>query len=80
MNIKLIIKEKGFSVQEVAEKLGIARETLSTQINGNPTVETLERIAAAIGCKVGDFFDSSDGDTIKCPNCGKKIKLNPEKL
>lgn len=78
MNIKLIIKEKGFSVQEVAEKLGIACETLSTQINGNPTVEMLERIAAAVGCKVGDFFERSDGESIKCPHCGKTIKLNPE--
>lgn len=36
--------------------MGITPVGLSQHINGNPSVEVLERIAAAIGCNVGDFF------------------------
>lgn len=35
--------------------MGITPVGLSQHINGNPSVEVLERIAAAIGCNVGDF-------------------------
>lgn len=63
MDIKKIIKAKGLTVKEVADRMGIAREGLSNHINGNPSVQVLERIAAAIGCKVGDFFENS-GDFV----------------
>ena len=34
-----------------------------------------ERIAAAIGCNVGDFFAPQPTNTITCPHCGKLIKV-----
>ena len=55
MDIKRTIKANGLTVKEVAEKMGITPVGLSQHINGNPSVEVLERIAAAIGCNVGDF-------------------------
>lgn len=63
MNIKKVIKAKGLTVKMVADKMGITPVGLSQHINGNPSVEVLERIAAAIGCQVGDFFEVS-GDFI----------------
>lgn len=57
MDIKKVIKAKGLTVKTVADRMGIAREGLSNHINGNPSVQVLERIAAAIGCQVGDFFE-----------------------
>lgn len=63
MDIKKAIKAKGLTIKEVAERMGIAREGLSNHINGNPSVQVLERIAAAIGCEVGDFFENS-GDFV----------------
>lgn len=59
MDIKRTIKANGLTVKEVAEKMGITPVGLSQHINGNPSVEVLERIAAAIGCNVGDFFAPS---------------------
>lgn len=60
MNERLIIKETikkyGTSVNEVANRMGITRITLSTHINGNPSVEILLRIADAIGCNVQELF------------------------
>lgn len=50
LRIKEVIKERGTTVQDLAERMGITRVGLSQHINGNPSVEVLERIASAIGC------------------------------
>ena len=57
--IKEVIKEKGYSVTSFAEKIGMAQVSLSRIINGNPTVETLEKIANALDVNVRDLFRSS---------------------
>ena len=56
MDIKKVIKERGYTIEDVAKKMGISRVTLSQNMSRNPTIGTLERIANAIGCKVVDFF------------------------
>lgn len=77
MNVKSIIKEKGFTIEAVAAKIGVSRVTLSQTLSGNPTVGTLQRIAEAIGCNVGDFFadEVQQGITHVCPHCGKPIDV-----
>lgn len=80
LRIKEAIKEHGTSINEVAEKMGISRFTLSTHVNGNPSTEILLRIADAIGCPITELFEKpkSDGASITCPNCGKNIKIKAE--
>lgn len=56
MDIKKMIEKKGFSMAEVADKLGKNRMTLYQNISGNPTVKTMREIADVIGCHVTDFF------------------------
>lgn len=56
--IKETMKRYGTSVNEVADKMGITRFTLSTHINGNPSTEILLRIADAIGCPVSALFEA----------------------
>lgn len=74
--IKDAIKKYGTSVNEVAERMGITRITLSTHINGNPSVEILLRIADAIGCDITELFVSNmDGNHIICPKCGARFEL-----
>lgn len=63
MDIKKVLKARGVSAKDVAEKMGITPIGLSQHINGNPSVQVLERIAEAIGCEVGDFFERSDDFT-----------------
>ncbi len=77
LRIKEAIKEHGTSINEVAEKMGISRFTLSTHVNGNPSTEILLRIADAIGCPVTDLFDRPKKDSLSltCPHCGKDINL-----
>lgn len=78
MDIKKVIKSKGLTVKEVAARMGIAKENLSVHINGNPSVQVLERIADAVGCEVGDFFEKSSNAPLTCPHCGKKIGIKIE--
>jgi transcriptional regulator with XRE-family HTH domain len=61
MRIKEVIKEKGLTIAEVAEKMGSKQPTLSQQINGNPTIETLQKIADVIGVNVTEFFEPDSG-------------------
>ena len=78
--IKDAMKRNGTSVNEVADKMGISRVTLSTHINGNPSTEVLLRIADAIGCPVTELFERPKSDTVSltCPHCGKSLTLKAE--
>ena len=78
LNIKKTIKDRGLSVREVAHRMGITPTGLSQHINGNPSVEVLERIAKAIGCDVSELFEKESEPTFTCPHCGKEIKIKVE--
>lgn len=80
LNIKRAIKEHGLEVREVAKRMEITPTGLSQHINGNPSVEVLERIASAIGCDISELFDQPKNNTtgIACPHCGKNIKIKIE--
>ena len=56
MDIKNVIQNHGLKVQEVAKLMGVKQSTLSGLFTGNPTVETLHKIAQAVGCSVAEFF------------------------
>ena len=57
LNIKAAIALRGKNMAWVASKLGVKLPTLSEQVNGNPTVQTLERIATVLHCDVAELFD-----------------------
>ena len=77
LNIKKAIKEHGLEVREVAKRMEITPTGLSQHINGNPSVEVLERISTAIGCDISELFEQpkKDGFSIMCPHCGKDINI-----
>lgn len=64
MRIKEVCKEKGTTISQLAEKMGIKQESLSRAINGNPTLETLEKIANALDVDVPELFASPSGSII----------------
>ena len=77
--IKELIKEKGYTQQEFADKLGISRVGL-IQLLDKPSFPTLEKIAEALDVPMWQLFASTDevrpkGTSIICPNCGKEIKI-----
>jgi len=72
------MKEKGVGVQELADKLGVSRQALSRQINGNLMVDTAQRIADALGVSIAELFEKKSESTFTCPHCGKEIKIKVE--
>lgn len=80
LNIKKAIKEHGLEVREVAKRMDISATGLSQHINGNPSVEVLERIANAIDCDISELFEQpkKDGLSLTCPHCGKEINIKVE--
>lgn len=78
MDVKTIIKEKGFTIEQVAKEMGITRFTFTQNLSRNPTMKTLQRIADVLECKVGDFFKDEiepSKPTFVCPHCGNPIEL-----
>lgn len=81
--IKEVIKEKGYSITTLAEKMGIYRESLSRMLN-SPSYPTLENLSKALDVPIWQFFASpeeikSDGNTLVCPHCGKPINIELKK-
>ena len=76
--IREICREKGMLMESLAGLLSVHPNTLTRNINGNPTIETLEKIAAALNVTVVDLFVAPASGNIICPKCGTSIKLTAE--
>ena len=76
--IRELIREKGYTQQEFADKLGMARESLARILN-SPSYPSLLKIAEALGVEEWELFTIStnklDENTITCPTCGTKIEF-----
>jgi transcriptional regulator with XRE-family HTH domain len=74
--IKEICNSKGISQKELAEKLGITDISLNKTLRGDyPQLQSLEKIANALGVPVTELFEPPQTDTINCPHCGGVIKV-----
>ena len=65
MNLRITehCKMQGITLQELADKMGVARSTLANTLSkGNPTIETLSKIADALGVEVTDLFEKSSDE------------------
>ena len=56
MDIKSVIQNHGFQIQDIAKKMEVKQSTLSGMLSGNPTIGTLRKIAEAADCSVAEFF------------------------
>jgi len=52
-----ICKQVGITQKELAERIGLSAVGLSKAINGNPTKDTLEKIASALNVKITELFE-----------------------
>lgn len=81
MHIKETLKQRGLTQNELAERLGINRVSLSRILSNknDMRVSTIIKIADAIGCDVSEFFapaDTAEHNTTTCPHCGAKLVIN----
>jgi transcriptional regulator with XRE-family HTH domain len=77
VRIKEIMQEKGVSSVSLADGIGVSKVTVSNLINNKtmPSIETLDKIAEMLGVHISDLFEQSAENTITCPNCGAKFKM-----
>ena len=64
LRIKEICKEKNLTISTLANRMQIKQESLSRAINGNPTMETLQKIAAALNVEIWELFTASTSGEI----------------
>lgn len=83
MDIKKAIKESGYTISKVAERLGIAQPSLTAQlINGTMSLSRAKEIADIIGVSLSELVaDENDQQvaSLICPHCGKPIALHVDK-
>lgn len=58
MRIKEILKEKGMTLQELADKMDVSRQALSRQVGGKLLVEKAEEIACMLDVPMWQLFAS----------------------
>ena len=81
LQIKEALKQRGLKQNDLAERLGINRVSLSRLLSdkNDMRLSTIKKIADAIGCDVAEFFspaETEDHNTITCPHCGEKLVIN----
>ena len=59
--VKSLCKEKGINLKDLAEKMGVTRESLSRSISGNTTLSTITAIAHGLDVPVWRLFAESQG-------------------
>lgn len=62
--VKKLCNSQGLTLKDLANKMGIASESLSRALNGNPQLTTLENIAKCLGVDVRDLFPSSTANNV----------------
>ena len=76
MNLKKAITDRGFTLQQIADKLGISNQAVSQAVNGNPSLSRLEEIADAMQITVSQLLaDEQETASLVCPHCGGKIHV-----
>ena len=81
LQIKEALKQRGLKQNDLADRLGINRVSLSRLLSDKNDMmfSTIKKIAEAIGCDVSEFFtpaETEEHNTITCPHCGEKLVIN----
>lgn len=84
IRIKELLKEKGISQKDLADRLGITVVGISKILNGNPKIDTLEKIASTLEIELWELF-VDEATIVKrspashvCPHCGKPLAIRIE--
>lgn len=77
MRVKKILKEKGITSKELAERLGMTETGLSIAISdrGNPPLKRLQEIASVLGVPVTELFEQPKSNAFTCPKCGTTLTV-----
>lgn len=71
--------ERGLNITELAKLTGITNANISNMLHGktSPNLDTLERIATALGVESWELLKEKDVDDsfVRCPKCGARLEL-----
>lgn len=76
MNIDRLLKEKGITKAQLAERMGILPQNVNANLK-NPKEDTIRNIAVALGVPIYVLFEDEDdtSNAIVCPKCGARFEL-----
>ncbi|WP_330940896.1 helix-turn-helix transcriptional regulator [Bacteroides sp. MSB163] len=78
LRIKEIMSERNVTSAWLAEKVGISKVAVSNIVTGksSPSLDNIIKIADALNVSIAELIGEEKNDnTITCPHCGKKIKI-----
>lgn len=80
IRIKELCKEKGTTLNALADGVDISQPSISLLANGKqkPSYDTLEKLANFFGVNIGELFAPVTDAKIVCPHCGKQITIKTE--
>ena len=80
LRIKELCKEKGITLNQLAESIGISQPSISGIATGKqkPSFDTLEKLADALNITPAELFAATKEGAITCPHCGKLITIKAE--
>jgi len=89
-NVKFILQKRGMTQEDLAKKMGVSKQSIHHYLNGNITLDVIQKIAVALDTTVEtvcsetplhikDTLIPSRGITtatsLVCPHCGKDIDI-----
>lgn len=89
-NIKYVLKKRGLTQTELADKMGVSKRTVQYYTNGNITIETLIKMAIALDTTVETLVSevplalkeeavptrtNTTVTKLVCPHCGEEITV-----
>ena len=57
-SVRMLCRKQGITMRQLAEKMQIAPESLSSALNGNPQLCTIQSIAKNLNVEVATLFNS----------------------
>lgn len=64
IRVKELCRQRGMQLKDLAQKMGVAPESLSRAINGNPQLSTITSIAANLDIDIAKLFTEKESMTL----------------
>ena len=76
-SVRILCKQQGITMKELAERMQIAPESLSRAINGNPQLSTIRKIAECLNVEVVYLFIPMSDEAKSMPLPQFQSQKNP---
>ena len=64
-NVKRLCREQKKQLKDLASEMGVAPASLNRAMYGNARLDTIEKMATALGVSIKSLFDPIDDDTVE---------------